>query len=345
MKHITALLIFILGALSAEAYNPDESSGMIFFREKSYELALPKLQRAAKAGSLPALDALGQMYQHGWGVKADKTIMMNMYSKAAMQNYHPTLYNLGRYYIESGDKEKGLEMLAKASEYGSVIASMFLGYDYTATDPAKAIKYFRHAEANGEESALNGIAMVYITGKDYENAFATLLEARKKRVLTDETKFMLASMYYTGQGTVKDLDKALELVTEAKENGYAPAVQAYDEVYTAANKVTLPLYPGGTAALYRFIRKNARTPHAAIQSALNGTATVEFTITPQGTVTGAHYVRRCNVRVDEEVMRIINMLSGWTPATKGGKKRSTVARLSMSFFPAYSSELKFVSIR
>ena len=34
MKHITALLIIILGALSAEAYNPDESSGMIFFQGK-----------------------------------------------------------------------------------------------------------------------------------------------------------------------------------------------------------------------------------------------------------------------------------------------------------------------
>ncbi len=345
MKQLTTLLIITLTALFAGAYNPDENTGMMWFREKAYEHALAPLQRAAKAGSLPALDALGQMYQNGWGVKADKTIMMNMYNKAILKNYAPAMYHLGLYYYKAGDESKGIELLEKASNYGSADASMALGEAYVNSDLEKALKYFKHAEENGESTAHYRIAFCYYNMKDYSNAFDILNEARRRRAMTNDAKFMLAALYYDGQGVSKDLDKALELVTELKKDGYEPAIKCYDEIYEEANKVTAPVYPGGYEALYSFLRKNARKPTAAIPSALNGTATVEFTITPTGEVTGHDYVRRCFFKVDEEVLRLSKMLRGWTPSTRGGKKCSTVARLSMSFYPAYKAEIKFVRVK
>lgn len=98
-------------------------------------------------------------------------------------------------------------------------------------------------------------------------------------------------------------------------------------------------------ALYAFLKKNVKEPYIAIQSAGYGTASVEFTVTPQGRVTNARYVRRCNVRVDEEVMRLTNLLSGWTPATKGGKPCSATLKLSMSLFPSYSADIKITGYK
>lgn len=345
MKQLTTLLIITLTALFAGAYNQDENTGLMWFREKSYAHALAPLQRAAKAGSLPALDALGQMYQNGWGVKADKTIMMNMYSKAILKDYAPAMYHLAIYYYNNDNVEKGLELVEKASALGLKEASMALGDLYSKSDPEKAIKYYRHALDNGEDAALNGIAICYVHLDDYENVASTLNEAWRKRVISDNMKMGLARMYYAGLGVPKDLDKSLELLTELKKSGYEEDMEFYDEVREAANKITAPLYPGGGEALYSFLRKNARKPTAAIPSALNGTATVEFVITPTGEVTGHQYVRRCFFKVDEEVLRLAKMLRGWTPATRGGKKCSTVARLSMSFYPAYSAELKFVRVK
>lgn len=346
MKQLTTLLIITLTALFAGAYNQDENTGMMWFREKAYEHALAPLQRAAKAGSLPALDALGQMYQNGWGVKADKTIMMNMYNKAILKNYAPAMYHLGCYYYKAGDQDKGLELANKASELGHTEASLELGnlYFHHYSDPEKALKYFNQALANGDNMALNGIAKYYIALEDYANAASTLNEARRKRVITNEMKMRLANIYYEGKGVAKDLDMVLELLTELEKDHYQSNI-SYNEVYEEANKVTAPVYPGGYEALYSFLRKNARKPTAAIPSALNGTATVEFTITPTGEVTGHDYVRRCFFKVDEEVLRLSKMLRGWTPATRGGKKCSTVARLSMSFYPAYKAEIKFVRVK
>lgn len=59
-----------------------------------------------------------------------------------------------------------------------------------------------------------------------------------------------------------------------------------------------------------------RKPQIAIETAGYGTTTVQFIVTRNGEVVGADYKRRCNERVDKEVLRLVNMLSGWTPATK-----------------------------
>lgn len=106
LRRIVAFMLLSISLIPANAYNYDEEAGLRNFRDKSYVAALPMLQRAAKAGSLPALDALGQMYEHGWGVKADRTIMMNMYNKAALHNYPPTLFHLATYYYDNGQTDK-----------------------------------------------------------------------------------------------------------------------------------------------------------------------------------------------------------------------------------------------
>lgn len=112
----------------------------------------------------------------------------------------------------------------------------------------------------------------------------------------------------------------------------------------AARVVTAPKYPGGTKALYAFLQENMRKPQIAIESAGYGTTTVEFIVTKDGTVTGAEYKRRCLERVDKEVLRLVNMLKGWTPATKGGQPCNAVVQISMSIFPSFKASAQFVRV-
>ena len=71
---------------------------------------------------------------------------------------------------------------------------------------------------------------------------------------------------------------------------------------------------------------------------------IEFIVTSDGTVTGANYKRRCNERVDKEVMRLVNMLEGWIPATKGGQPCNAVVQVSMSIFPSFKASAQFVRV-
>lgn len=122
------------------------------------------------------------------------------------------------------------------------------------------------------------------------------------------------------------------------------AAEAEMAAERAARVVTAPKYPGGTKALYTFLQENMRKPQIAIETAGYGTTTVEFIVTSDGTVTGANYKRRCNERVDKEVMRLVNMLEGWIPATKGGQSCNAVVQVSMSIFPSFKASAQFVRV-
>ena len=143
----------------------------------------------------------------------------------------------------------------------------------------------------------------------------------------------------------KDADRAYyDSIRIVDSIAAVEAAEAEMAAERAARVVTAPKYPGGTKALYTFLQENMRKPQVAIETAGYGTTTVEFIVTSDGTVTGANYKRRCNERVDKEVMRLVNMLKGWIPATKGGQPCSAVVQVSMSIFPSFKASAQFVRV-
>lgn len=139
---------------------------------------------------------------------------------------------------------------------------------------------------------------------------------------------------YGSSQTFPDSESNTLIESEKQE----PTVKA-DPVYTA------PQYPGGSQALSAFLRKNMREPQIAIKEAGYGTTTIEFTITPSGTISNPNYTRRCNERVDKEVMRLVNLMDSWKPATKDGVSCTATVRLSMSIFPSFEASYKITRIK
>jgi hypothetical protein len=143
----------------------------------------------------------------------------------------------------------------------------------------------------------------------------------------------------------KDADRAYyDSIRIVDSIAAVEAAEAEMAAERAARVVTAPKYPGGTKALYTFLQENMRKPQIAIETAGYGTTTIEFIVTSDGTVTGANYKRRCNERVDKEVMRLVNMLEGWIPATKGGQPCNAVVQVSMSIFPSFKASAQFVRV-
>lgn len=344
---LVAIIAFILpGYPQSNSY--DEETGLRLFKYESYSGALPYLQRAAKAGSLQALDALGQMYQNGWGVEKNTTNMMNMYSKAIARDYTPSMMNLASYYANNGQEAKCIELYEKAANLNSMEACCILYGVFEDSDPMKAVEYLKKGISLGNTYALNVLGDFYYKDgkyKDLVNARIAYMEARDKRVLNNESKANLAKIFAYGWGTEISLDMAYALLNELKKDKAPYDEELYASIDKKVNEIIPPIYPGGREALYSFLRKNAKKPSIAIPSAGYGNVIVEFTITPTGKVTNAQYKKRVNVRVDEEVMRLVNLLSGWSKATKGGKPVSTDVQLSMSLFPSFSAELKYLRVK
>ena len=89
--------------------------------------------------------------------------------------------------------------------------------------------------------------------------------------------------------TDRAYDDSIRMVDSIAAVAAAEAEMAAER---AARVVTAPKYPGGTNALYAFLRENMHKPQIAIETAGYGTTTVEFIVTRDGTVTGANYKRQ-----------------------------------------------------
>lgn len=136
MKRTIVILLLLIAVLNVRAdYNTarnqyNEEVGLEYFERGNYDMALPMLQQAAKSGSLPALNALGQMYENGLGVTADKTIMMNMYTKAVAGGHLPAIINLASYYYKNGNTPKAIELWEKGVKLGDPFCMMKMGRCY-----------------------------------------------------------------------------------------------------------------------------------------------------------------------------------------------------------------------
>lgn len=136
MKRTIVILLLLIAVLNVRAdYNTarnqyNEEVGLEYFERGNYDMALPMLQQAAKSGSLPALNALGQMYENGLGVTADKTIMMNMYTKAVAGGHVPAIINLASYYYKNGNTPKAIELWEKGVKLGDPFCMMKMGRCY-----------------------------------------------------------------------------------------------------------------------------------------------------------------------------------------------------------------------
>ncbi len=74
-----------------------------------------------------------------------------------------------------------------------------------------------------------------------------------------------------------------------------------------------PIYPGGRDALRKFISENMQYPKEALESRIEGTVTLKYTIDYKGKVTEAHVVSGLGYGCDEEAIRLVKLLKFEVP--------------------------------
>lgn len=80
----------------------------------------------------------------------------------------------------------------------------------------------------------------------------------------------------------------------------------------------MPEFPGGEAALMKFINENLRYPTAAIKNGIQGRVTVQFVVTKDGSVGDVKVVRGVDPTLDAEAVRVCKALPKFTPGTQNG---------------------------
>lgn len=110
-------------------------------------------------------------------------------------------------------------------------------------------------------------------------------------------------------GIIVDFENSSALVETTEEstvfNSYAVEQQ--------------PEFPDGMAAMYSFLKKNLDYPQLAIEMGLSGTVYIQFVVTKEGLIQNATVVRGLGGGLNQEALRVVNLMPAWKPGKHNGK--------------------------
>jgi protein TonB len=90
-------------------------------------------------------------------------------------------------------------------------------------------------------------------------------------------------------------------------------------------------FPGGAAALNKFIVSNIQYPETSIDMEEQGKVYLSFVVEPDGSITGVKVERGVSRDLDREAKRVVRAMPKWEPGEAGGKKVRTRCRLPIVF--------------
>jgi TonB family protein len=79
-----------------------------------------------------------------------------------------------------------------------------------------------------------------------------------------------------------------------------------------------PQFPGGQEKLLQHMQTHIRYPLAARNARVQGTVFVKYIVEPSGEISNVQIMRSVSPELDEEAMRVVNLMPKWEPGLKDG---------------------------
>ena len=83
---------------------------------------------------------------------------------------------------------------------------------------------------------------------------------------------------------------------------------------------TMPEFPGGTQALFKYLSENVKYPVIAQENGIQGRVICQFTVNKDGSIVDVEVVRSGgDASLDKEAVRVIKSMPKWSPGKQRGK--------------------------
>lgn len=92
-----------------------------------------------------------------------------------------------------------------------------------------------------------------------------------------------------------------------------------------------PEFPGGEAAMYKWLSDNIVYPSAASEEGVQGRVVVEFVVDRDGSITNVKVVRQRHPALDKEALRVIKAMPKWIPGRNNGQPVKVTYTLPVTF--------------
>jgi protein TonB len=90
-------------------------------------------------------------------------------------------------------------------------------------------------------------------------------------------------------------------------------------------------FPGGAAALQKWISNNVEYPETSIIMEDQGRVTLSFVVEPNGAITNIKIIKKVTKELDREAKRVTRKMPNWIPGEVQGKKVRTRCSLPVVF--------------
>ena len=187
------------------------------------------------------------------------------------------------------------------------LAFMFVSFEWTQHD-------VRVAALSSDDESIFVTELVPITFPEEklepppppENKIVEILEIVKNDIeVTDEVSIVS-----------EDMNAVHEIV-------WIPPVVETETVVEDVIHVSveiMPEFPGGTAALMKYLGTNIKYPTISQEMGSAGRVIVQFVVDKDGSISNPEVVRGVDAYLDKEAIRVISSMPKWRPGVQNGKK-------------------------
>lgn len=104
-----------------------------------------------------------------------------------------------------------------------------------------------------------------------------------------------------------------------------------EKTYTMAMVEQKPEFPGGEAAMYKWLSDHLSYPAQASEEGQQGRVVVQFDISKTGTIENVKIVRGRHPALDKEAMRLVKAMPKWQPGRNNGQPVKVTYTLPVTF--------------
>lgn len=129
--------------------------------------------------------------------------------------------------------------------------------------------------------------------------------------------------------TEDDKDKTVDLTPPPTTIGTGVFEEEDNVVFQVVE--TMPSFPGGDAALFKFLNDNIKYPVIAQENGIQGRVICQFVVNRDGSIVDVEVVRSVDPSLDKEAIRVIKAMPNWAPGKQRGKAVRVKYTLPVNF--------------
>jgi protein TonB len=129
----------------------------------------------------------------------------------------------------------------------------------------------------------------------------------------------------TQEGDINGIDPG---IVDKPGNGVVEAV-AEPEIFKSVEQ--MPEFPGGEAALYKYLNDNVRYPEKATNASQQGTVRVKFVVNEDGSISNVDVARPIGYGMDDEAKRVVQGMPRWSPGKNNGRAVKVYFQVPIKF--------------